>query len=661
MPSTITDLLQQVTRLWKSQAELARKDKAEKFGDTAKRLWHFYGKRYQQLSFVVDEGGASDFPHIKTPYYKPVLNKSRQYVELYLPSIHASLTHRLVRPRRPDLPPELSMLGLDRPDVKKREQLQSWLLEWFLNYLPAEYDAFTEQRTALQEALVKGRGVLWHEIFAGPYGDMPGSFHVSVDDLLIDADARKLRDAGFIIRERWEPAYKLAEDWREDVDKLRSNGRSNMDMARAEAEGDDRDESGRRKGDLVKVLEVYSRIGIGHRLLSSSDDDDMKAFGEALDAFGPHVHLLIVDGIDYPINLKPDDVSSYTGAEQGEFLREQLKWPIAFFEEHSNPWPMTTIDPYPNCMDAWATSSLESGLPIQEYLDQAYNWIMQRVQKNCRNLTLYSSSLEAQFEEGYESGWDMEMIKVNGNPGEDLSKKVAIVSFPEITGDVWRTVAFLNEEYEKITGMTPLMYGVQSGSAMRSAEEASIRNAATNSRPQDIAKAFEEANSKVAAKEGQASRLVVDPATVAPLFSEPEPEMDADGVPDYDKWMPGQLTRAWMELVSTDDPRRAAAECHYTVESGSGMRKNKQWIQAAATNIIPLVMPIAQMEYSQGNPKKWNAIMQWVADGWEIPLSDMMQPELSPEEQMAMQQQAMAGQPQQPGMEAPPDAVQPTA
>lgn len=659
MPA-IEDLLQQVTRLWLSQVELARKDKREKFGDTADRLWHFYGKRYQQLTFLVDDDGQGDFPHLKSPTYKPVLNKSRQFVELYLPHVHASLTHRLVRPRRPQLPPDLASFGLDRPDVRQQEQMRAWLLEWWLNYLPTEYDAFTEQRTALQEALVKGRGVVWHELFDGPYGEMPGSFHVPVDDLLIDPDGRKLREAGYIIRERWEPAYRLAEDWKEDVDKLRGGGSSNMDAARAQIEGDDRDESGRRKGDLVRVYEIYSRIGIGHRLVSAGDDPELQAFGEALDSFGPHVHLMIVDGFDYPLNLKPDDVEAYVGPELGEFLREQLKWPIPFFEEHSNPWPMTTIDPYPNCMDAWATSPLEAGLPIQEYLDKAYNWIMDRFRKSCRDIPVLSDLLESHIDDGFEFGLDMEILKFKGKPGSELKELWDVISFPEMKGETWRVIAFLDQEYEKITGMTPLMMGMQGSTQMRSAEEASIRQSNTMNRPQDIAKAFEDANSKIAAKEGQASRLAVDPATVAPLFSEPEPELDEQGMPNYETWQPGPLTMAWMELVATDDPRQAAAECHYTVESGSGQRKNKQWIQTAAQNIIPLVMPLAQQEYAMGQPRKWNAIMQWVSDGWEVPMSDMMQPEPSPDQLAQMQAQAMQQQAMQQPQESP-DALPPAA
>lgn len=667
--ATTADLLSQVTKLWTKQVALCRKDKEQKFGRTAKRLWDFYGKRYRQIEFLVDGDSDNDFPHMPAQRYRPVLNKSRQFVELYLPFVHAAMPHRMVRPRRPELPPELAALGLARPDVDTKEKIQSWLLEWWLNYLPLEYDAFTENRVALQEALVKGRGVLWHEVIAGPYGDMPGSFHVSVDDVLIDADARKLRDAGYIVRKRWEPCYRVAEDYKIDVDKLRGRGRSRLEEARQEIAHEDAGDERQRKGDLCLLYEIYSRIGVGHRLISASTDSDLYEFGSDLDELGPHVHLVICPDIEHPLNLKPEEVDAYPpGPERQEFLRAQLAWPILFFEEYSSPWPMTVIDPYPNPDDVWATSPLEAGLPIQEYLDKAYNWVMARVRKTCRDLLIYSSSLEKQIEDGLEAGLDQEMLKYNGRPGAELKDLLEIVSFPDIKGDVWKVISMLSEEFEKATGMTPLLYGMRDSSAMRSAQEASIRDAHTTSRPQDIAKAFEDAASKCAAKEAQATRLIVSAETVAPLFSEPTPQsLEGTDVPDYESWVPGPLTQLWMELVQTDDPAQAAAEMHYTIEAGSGMRKNKQWMQEAATTIIPLAMPLAQQEYALGDPRKWNAIMEMVGDGWQIPMAGMVQPEgevnVLAAQQQAMQEQAMQEQAMQQQLppEGDPNALPPAA
>jgi hypothetical protein len=671
MAATVHELLASITNLWKTQVALCRNHKWEKFGKTAKKVDQYLGKRYRDLTFEIDEDSMGDFPGAKEMKYTPVLNKSRQFLDLYLPFVHAAQTHRLVRPRRPQLPPELAQLGLGRPDVEQGEKIQAFLLEWWLNYLPGEYDAFTEDREAIHEALTKGRGMVVHEMIPGPYGEIPGSFHLSVDHLLIDADARKFRTAGFIILETWEPCHQVAEDYREDIDKLRGRARTAMNEAVQQAENVEAasDKEDAPKGDLCRVWRVYSRIGVGHRLVGAGDDPDLQAFGAMLDEMGPHTYLVFTPNVPYPLNLKPDDAQTYgPGPELRDFLREQLSWPIPFFEEPSNPWPVSVLDPYPNPTDAWATSPLEAGLPIQEYLDKAYNWIMGRLRRACRTLNIYSTALEKAIVDAAESAVDLELVPYNGKPGEELATLWATIEFPDITGDAWKVLALLSEEFEKATGMTPLMHGMRDQSAMRSAQEAAIRESHTQSRPQDIAKAVEEWQSRKAAKEAQASRLAVEPTTVAPLFAEPMPEPLEDGTFDVDQdgnWAQmGPLTTYWKQLVTTEDPALAAAEMHYTVEAGSGRRKNRQWMQEAAQTIMPLVMPLAQQEYVMGNPTKWNALMQMVSDGWEIPMQSMMQP-LSPEFNAMVQmiQQAQAAEQEGTGAPAaaeggPPSAIQ---
>jgi hypothetical protein len=679
MPSTIRDLLSQVVDLWKKQIELCRKDKAEKFQKTADRLWDFYGKRYRKITAQFDEELSAGFPHAKPLTYRPCINKSKQFVDLFLPYVHSTLTHRLVRPRRPELPPELlqlPQLGLQNPmlpekwrfyegqlTLKQAEQLQSWLAEWWLNYVPTEYDSFGEQRVALIDTLVKGRGVVWHELIDGPTGELPASFHIPVDHLLIDADARKFRDAGFIIRERWEPAYRLAEEWKIDVDLLRGEAKSHWAHAQEDTEQVSEED---RKGDLCRVYEIYSRIGVGHRLLTASDDPDLATLGEALEEFGPHVRLLIVPHLNHPLNLKPDDVEAYEGSgSMVTFLRDQLAWPIPFFKEYSNPWPCSLCDPYPNPNDAWATSPLEAGLPIQEELDKTYYWIMQRIRRSCRNLLVLSKAFEKQVGDAIESGMDLEMLFVNEqNVKMAIEQYYSVIQFPDIKPEIWRNIDYMGREYEKATGMTPLMHGMQDAATGkdRSATESEIREQHTSSRPDDIAKAVQDWQSRISSKEGQASRLAVDVATVAPMFGEPGPPVDQDGVANYEAWgqagAMGPLTMAWLTLVQTDDPAEAAAEMHYTVEAGSGRRKNKQWLQAASNALLPLVLPVAQQEKMAGNPRKWNALISMVGEGWEAPVEKLLDPE-APDEQAAMQaqmmQQAMAAQGAMPGEPPPTD------
>lgn len=669
----ISSLLKSVVDLWLKQVELCEKRKRKDFGETAELAWKFLGKKYDDIVFEVSEGTDDETGFMEAPrqYTKPTLNKSREYVAVFTPHVHNKVPNRLVAPRRPQMPPELSQMlqqmamaqqqqammqqqamAMGQPvDVaatqqamqsaaalgqlaaegagpKPEEMLRAWLLQWWLNYLPSEYNLVREARLVIQEALVKGRGTAWTELLDTPTGKVPASFYDSVDNLLIDADAQAYKDAGFIIRKRVRSAWQIADDFGVLVDELRGKYRSYWEQASQvtkKASPDNRSDG----GDLCVYYEVWSRMGFGQKLVGA--DEDIKDQAAMLETAGDNVWLVIMPGVPYPLNLKPDILD----VQSGEEVLAGIEWPVKTYEDAANPWPCVPLDFYPNAKDPWASSPLEGALPMQVWLDMVYRYVKNRVKATTRNIYVVSKKVAQQVKDQIVEGLDQVMVESEEDPAM-LEKLFHVVEFPTLNADLWRMVQMAEEAFERASGMSPLLYGGSPPTQDRSATATKAREGHLTSRPDDFADTVESWMSQLASKEGLVSRLTVEPKTIATLFGEPIQQVDPAMVaPEMGENAPteiyGPLTQAWVTLVSTDDPVTAALEVSYTVESGTGRRRNKA---AQAENANTLLTSFAQPFYTYGqgtgNFDAFNALVSVVGEWLEVPTSRLMLQNIQP-------------------------------
>lgn len=628
---TAKEFLSSIVSVWTKQIELCEKFKYKHFGKSAEDAWKFVGKNYVDLYLEAERGETEQFPGVKSPFYKCRLNKSAQFAALYLPFLHHKVPHRLVLPRRPEVPPELTQLvptvAQYQALLQANETLGSWLMQWWLNYLPGEYGLYGEARSTIREALIKGMGVVWHETIERTSADgratrtIPASHFDTIDTLLIDADCKQRRDAGFMIRRRERSVWQVAEEFGLKREELRGKYDSTARQAIL-AERGASSASEEHEHDVCTYYEIYSRIGVGHRLPGISDD--LKDFTERLESIGPYVYLAIMPGLDYPLNLPPERI---TAGESTEMLRGALSWPIAFYEEFENPWPCSILEFVANTDNPYGTSPLEPALPLQEFLDKAYSYMMSRITVTCRNLLVVSKAMQEAFKEGLVRAHDLELLLVDGKAGEMLKDMFAIIDFPPVNMDYWKIIAMVERAFEDITAMVPLLMGTEGQRQIRSGTEAAIRGEHASSRPQDFADITENWMSSIAAKEAQMTRLHIGPEVVAPLFGEPLPE---EGQP-----ITGPLTAAWASLISTDDPVQAAAEYSYTVEAGSGRRKNKQKQGEDAQQIAQTIAPqlFAYGMNVTGNFGPYNEFLEMLGQAYDIPMSRIYLPNIMPPQQ----------------------------
>lgn len=612
----VTELLSRVVTIWTRQIELAKQCKEEQFGETARRIWSFRGKSYRDLYLETDQ--EHRFPDARSPYYKARINKTAEAIEIFVPYCLSQIPERLVSPDRPPLTPELAAAVpsavLARQAVDQNDLLVAYMLQWFLNYTAREYDLRREARTALSEAFGKGSGVLWHEMVQAPAGMIPASYYDSIDHYLIDPDAKQTRDADFVIRECHDSAWRLAQRTMLPREMFHGQGRSAAQIAADSADQTGgASAGGASSNDIVTYYKIYSRCGIGHWL--DGDDEGLKPLAAALDSLGPHIYLEILPGERYPLNVRPAQLE---GPDADEELRRRLQWPIRFYAESAgNPWPCTRIDLIPNAENPWATTPLEKGLAFQIFLDHIYTFAMNRIRIASGAIILASKALDPAIKQSIENVRDLLVLAVDGKPGEELDKLLAAFTYPELSKDTWAMIPTAERAYENATGLTPLLYGQQGPTQIRTARESVIREQHASTRPEDFADTVEDWLSKVAAKEGQAARLHVGPETVAPLFGEPLPATDPQSGQLLGAY--GPLTDAWTNLVMVDDEYQAAAEFSYTIAAGSARRRNRAKLAQDLQQMLPVLAQPAFQMAGMGNVEPWNALMELWGEANENP------------------------------------------
>ncbi len=649
--------LESIPALWRPLIARAVKHKEDKFARTARRLWAFRGKSYEDLYVNVDDPDYKLFTDGGGPNFKARLNLTKQFEDTYLPHLHFRVPQRVVEPSRPQVPPELLSLAtgqeippgtpLPKTKLEKEDATRSWLMQWFLNYTPGEYNLKKEGELAIREALVKGRGVVWCELIDTPYGEIPISRFESIDGLLIDPDCEQLREAGWIARKRRANRYALADEHGlkperlkpSDLGRTAEEGNTNTDI-----EGDDwLKQNAGDAHETVVYYEVYCRKGLGTQFGKGPEAarETLSDLPESLGYLADEpCYLVLVPGVSFPLNLPPEIFADDRNDEEvtiEDEVRARLAWPIPFHRDKTHPWPCTPLDFDPHTKDPWATSPLEAGLPLQVFLDQTVGFLMDGLAASARRLLFVDDSLEAKVKQALTEGVDHLVIGVD--KAEEIRTLVYEMTFESATEDIYKVMGIVQKKYEEITGQDPLLGGDVGATQPRSSGEMTIRNERASTRPDDYAERVEAWHGMVARKEGFAARLIVSPLTVTPLFGE-EDQVETD--PKTGELMKlGPLGQLWAELVNTNNPDKAAAELSYTIEVGSGRKKNKQKqsqdVQMVSQNLIPT---LGQVYMTTGDPTPLNAFVQMLGKAFDVRLDDVMFPDL----QEMMQQQAAQGQ-----------------
>lgn len=580
---------------WVTKISKALEFKKKQFQDDADEAmlfftgpydWIYQGKADTGRAFVggmEDEGGGGR-PKVA---FGMTVNKTAELVQIFGPALYHRNPVRQVNPRMPPMidpsllmsmamggqpppPPQIDpMTGAPVPDPMQMQlQMQieqemmaqeqegevqkarATLLQHYLNYTPDALDLKTESRWAIDEALIKGMGLLVTEVYtpAGSTQKMIGSFWESVDNLVIDPDVERLRDAKWTAIRCTKPHWEVEDEYQLPRNSLRhcasSESTSRASELDVHIDGDYKRKTGQ-SNDLVTYWKVYSKMGLGGRL--SGISETMKNMVN-LDALGNYVYVVLCEGCHYPLNL-PVEVQKTAPFEE---VQRRLRWPTPFWADDG--WPFTELVFHDVPRQPWPMSHMKPAMGELYFMNWVWSFLAGKVKIASRDFVVILKSAGEDLRSKIMHGGDYTEIQLE-SIHQDIDKVVKFLQHPTFNPEIYKVLEGVTANFEKRTGLSELVYGM-SVNQLRSAEEANLKGDQISVRPDDMANKVEDWMSRVARKEALACRWHLTGADVAPIMG----QMGA-------QW--------WDQFVVPADPSEILHQLDYNIEAGSVRKKNK--------------------------------------------------------------------------------------
>lgn len=582
--SELDGVFRAVAAHWMTKIRHSQSHKKRVFSEYADECQQFYNgpRSWDELMMsVAGMGEGNDFP---VPDFKVSVNKAFEFVTIFGPALYYENPVRTVKPRMPvQIPPGFFpdpgtwQAMMMQEDARVRtDGLRGVLLESYLNWTPNEFGLSQEVRETIDEALIKGRGCMYTELYQPPGCNykVVRSVYDSVDDLFVDPDATRLNRATWIARRRVLPVWQVERDYGLRKGSLRGNleSQATQSLAFTPIDSIDRDDFSynRKRGltnDLIVIYQVWSKMGIGGRLSGISPE-----YRAALEMFGDYCYLVISDGVPFLLNLPPDAYNDPSFSRDPSRVFGAVSWPTPFWVD--DEWPVSTLDFHTihNC--PWPMPHLRAGMGELKFLNWVTSFLMGRIRTSCRDFIAIKKSLGEEIKTTILEGRDLTLMELEAEHGA-VTELVQFLQHPEVNGDVWKMIDAVEHNFDKRVGLTELMYGEGGATQIRSAAEVSLRNQNMNIRPQDMSKQVEAWQSRVAAKEAFAARYHLRGEDVLPLL--------------------GQMgAYAWNQFVATTDTQTACRQLEYRIESGSTQRPNKEFEAKTMTDMFQNVGPVIQ-------------------------------------------------------------------
>jgi hypothetical protein len=470
-----------------------------------------------------------------------------------------------------------------RKQLGEASEIRSALMEDYLNYIPRECDLFHTMRSVMEDALGPGRGVVWF----GVHPRKPGvvvPVQDSVQNLIIDPDARTWSQVTWVARERYGAKWKLVSEFPDKRASILSakGGAKPSDVDYDESAG-----GGAVNTQLIKYYEVWLTVGL-HNFAGG------------------------IDCSQSPDSVKvKDEPKKYVFTECGKLLYEG-EWEIPFHLDGT--WPCEVLDFYDHPKSIWTISPLQPGLGWQRAINwiatlivAKYQWCSKTVLAMIEhNGTTLSEEDRAKIESA--DGMPLEVVSIAvNNLGEDPDIRKYVQQL-ELHSDINESLALLdhlNKHFEQETGLYEFLYTGQSGAADRSAAATRARESNTKNRIDDMQSRIEDFLSRLGRKLAMTARYLLTPADVSPILGEERAQAwgylfsQEQMRPEY--WMQRYSEQGY-DMTSAFNMAQEQAdrgvsleewlyEVDYTIEGGSTVRNTPEREAAAYENALNTIFP----------------------------------------------------------------------
>lgn len=643
---------------WLSLLKEAKKIKHELFGQYADEAAKFYDSdhnhMWSQEYATAKQGGylATDsFGANGLPTFRVTVNPMADAVRLFGPALYHKNPNIIVQAKHPPRmdPADLGMNEQDPAQAeaiqaamseqefsRTREDATGKLCQHYLNWLQLETDKKIQSRRAINDAIVKGLGLLWTEIYTPPNSSIkyPRSTYISCDDLLKDPDARYQEDVQWIARKCIHPVNLVEEKYGYEPGSLRGTMQSlhsqQNKKSKRELTNGKRDS---KSFDLIEYWEIYSKNGAGQFLKSVPKEKWEADFDVSI--FGKYCYLAVCEELPFPLNVPPSLTQAYEempSEESASALVQATQWPIPFWEDEgcNNGWPCAELGFYESTDHIWPIPLIKPAIGEIRFVNWCMSFLADKSAASCKTyLAMVKSAAEEMRQQLAGQNGPFTVLELSAITGKNINEIISFLKAPEFDKAIFEVVAQVMQEIDKRTGLTELVYGL-SARQMRSAEEAKIKNENTTIRPDEMASKTEDFLSDCAMKEMEAAVWALDENDFAHVLG-------------------STGTQVFVNNVFGDENfyEHLVRNFSFRVEAGSARKPNKANKIDQLNQLGQMFLPVASQMALGGQIDPFNTFMRDMAealdlvpDGYQLS-APPQPPGQDPEAQMQLEQQKL--------------------
>ena len=441
--------------------------------------------------------------NLPAPKFKITVNKAYEFVSIYGPSLFWQYPHRKVMTQRVlELTPEIfgdpndpqvqqifQQFAMQDAAEQSKRRFANSMMEIYLGYSQREQSSglMSHAISAIKDALLSGRGVLWPETYTMPDMETPYTRlkYGNVRNLYIDPDCNdpQLESAGYIMRRHVSPIWQVEQIFGLEKGRLRSAGnyQSGDQVVRNEA-----NEKKSKTFDCIEWYEIWSKVGVGPRM-NGHDHAMLDTLDETL---GDYAYLCIAPTVHFPLNAPPERFYG-EDAMGDEEVRAAFEWrsgdyghPFPCWKD--NRWPVALLDFNPMSTSPWPMAPLAPAmgeLIAINILTSAYADI---AWENRRTIVAYLKSAAEDVKKALTSDAAFVDVEINDNAQKSIKDVISLFNRPNANTDILQALDILQSNFDKRVGLNELLYG-ESSRQVRVAADIRERSSRASVRPDKMA------------------------------------------------------------------------------------------------------------------------------------------------------------------------------
>lgn len=606
---------------WRGMTENAIRAK-NSFQLDADECMKFFNGPYDFLYGLSEGPQRGDFLYVglkrlPRPSICATWNKVAEGVQLFGPSLYFQNPVCKVNPRKAPEIPQQFFGDLNDPMVlqqvapmiqeidtqKTTDLIRSILLDGYLNYLPTAMNLKESSRDAIDEAIIKGGGLLWSKMDHPAGGrKMPILEYDTIDNLLIDPDHDSIKEARWVARRFCKPVWEVEAERGLEPGTLKGNYESLQMSSASRATNDIYRKQLGKTNDLLVYWGIWSKMGMGGLLRGISED------AAEADRYGQYVYVEICDSYEYFLNV-PEAIW-----ENDEEVRRRVQWETPFWCDvpTSNGWPFTMFAFHKVPRKIWPMSHFRPGMGQLKFINWGYSFLISGIQKRSRDFIAIAKAAGDELKQSILEGDDLTLLELEGNLGGSIDQVVKFLQHPDFQEGIFKVIQAVELSWEKSTGVNELLYGMQKTEPRSAAESTQKANFATI-RPDDMASCVEDAMTDAFRKLALMARWHESGQDIALIFGQTI----------------GQL---WSAHVESADIEQILHQLEVRIEAGSTRKPNKaKDVDDAKALVTQLFAPLFQFAQATGQVDPVNALIAFMGKAMDVDLTAMLiQPPMTP-------------------------------